>query len=700
MKSTTRPEVPGLEVLVHRFSWCSCGSESHSANHIKLETFKRPVKPGQAVALSYGIGDFDRQKHLFGHVDGLESELVRLEFGGEWDIERLTGALVALSGKHGAVWLDQLSIPQDPASITLHLQNMPQIYCGFAIVVLLPNGPCRCLQDAFNSWNAEVLQDLRHPAGPQGSPALEDFDIRRITSKCFNAFPVSSYHFRLWTKQEFSYARKISAQHCGVPGRCLRGIPYLSPERLETLIERPDHLSRWISWKYASYTDMASNQSEYVKAMRYSTVMAAQDDGEDHLTFAVVSFLVRKTPYDTPTPLRLGAHVARFVLGSTLSRDPHDLENMFSPLDMHSSHVATSQKDFALAVLPAADGYRLPQGHAEMTLPELIDNGIEQYQSHYDNCFKTKLPRGLFEDGIGSMGPKPCLHLRTENIRCVGDVYGSILATHFPTIHKPSVRSVTLLYLIEEPPRPSRLTLSKTYAEAFGSASTAEVCDFMRKLPWKSPPESGVRAYREWEIAIYRGEIAAPVDGWPSPAHEQAMLEASMRREAAWWDPSWPEIDHERACYNFMCDHVCIHPDVAREKGLGLVVKTSDPPCIGFVNGVVYDKMRATEQFQQHHGFPAPALWRRNNGIVPEDWLTLTVSEPTSDLYHQTLEVVKADTRRGLPEHVVDNIGPGYKESVPRYMVRGVWFYCLSDDECIGALLPDDFAEDYDAILV
>jgi hypothetical protein len=33
-------------------------------------------------------------------------------------------------------------------------------------------------------------------------------------------------------------------------------------------------------------------------------------------------------------------------------------------------------------------------------------------------------------------------------------------------------------------------------------------------------------------------------------------------------------------------------------------------------------------------------------------------------------------------------------------MVRGVWFYCLSDDECIGALLPDDFAEDYDAILV
>ena len=187
MESATEPGVPQLEVLVHCFSWCSCGSETHPADHIKVKTFKRPVKPGQAVALSYAFGDFGRQKHLFGHVDGLESEMVRLEYGGEWEIEGLKSALVALSEKHGAVWLDQLSIPQDPTSITSHLQNMPQIYRGFEVVILLPNFPCACLQVAFDSWTSE------------GSHADEegDVDIYSVSMECLNAFPVSSYNFRL-----------------------------------------------------------------------------------------------------------------------------------------------------------------------------------------------------------------------------------------------------------------------------------------------------------------------------------------------------------------------------------------------------------------------------------------------------------------------------------------------------------------------
>ena len=188
MESATNPGAPPqLEVRVHCFSWCSCGSETHPADHIKVKTFTRPVEPGQAVALSYSFGDFDRQTHLFGHVDGVESEAVILEFGGEWEIEGLKGALVALSEKHGAVWLDQLSIPQDPTSITSHLQNMPQIYRGFEVVILLPNFPCACLQVAFDSWTSE------------GSHADEegDVDIYSVSMECLNAFPVSSYNFRL-----------------------------------------------------------------------------------------------------------------------------------------------------------------------------------------------------------------------------------------------------------------------------------------------------------------------------------------------------------------------------------------------------------------------------------------------------------------------------------------------------------------------
>jgi hypothetical protein len=697
-------EAPDLEVLVHCFSWCSCGSETYSADHIKLMTFKRTVKPGQAVALSYGIGDFDRQKHLFGHVDGLESKVVRLEFGGEWEIEGLSSALVALSEKHGAVWLDQLSIPQDPASITSNLQNMPQIYRGFEVVVLLPNAPCSCLKDAFDSWTSEGLHAMK----------TGDLDMWRISIECMNAFPVSSYHFRLWTKQEFSYARTISIHYCGEPGTCLRGAIQRGFEELVTVLQGSGHLSRWASWKYASCTRnaMASNQSESARAMGYSTFRAVQDDGKTNLQSEVSAF--------GSVGDRLNIHTASFLLGKRLHRDRDELENLFMAHHVQSEHVASSQKDFALAVLPAADGYRLPQGHAEMTLPELVDDGVEQYQRESYACFKTKLPRGLFDEGITSMGPKPSLHLRTENIRCLRDVYGSLLTTHFPNIALPIDPVVemmnrfpnftvprdpwlTPLHLRDVPPRPSRLTLSKTYAEAFGRASTAEVSNFILQLPVRISSESRVRDHHGWAIGVYHNGITVPVAGWPSVAHEQAILEILTQQDDHPWKSSWPEIDHERACYNIMCDHVCIHPDVAREKGLGLVVKTSDPPCIGFVNRVVYDRIRATEQYQHRHGSPAPRLWRRQNGIDPEDWLTITLNK-TYEI-HQTLEVVRVNTWRNEQpvnrfRHAVNRFQSRYKTLLPTYVVRGVWYGCLKDDACIGAdLTEEDAAEGYDAVL-
>jgi hypothetical protein len=689
MESATRPGAPPqLEVWVHCFSWCSCGSETHPADHIKVKTFKRPVEPGQAVALSYSFGDFGRQKHLFGHVDGVESESVRLEYGDEWEIEGVKGALVALSKTHGAVWLDQLSIPQDPTSITSHLQNMTHIYRGFEVVVLLPNAPCSCLQVAFDTWTSEDSH----------ANEIGDFDIYGVSGECLNAFPVSSYNFRLWTKQEFTFARTISIHYCGAPGKCLRGDHLQGFEKLDTLSKGSRHLSRWASWKYASCARMASDQNEHGQVMGYSAFRTARTDGVSHLLQEVLLFFSREEHSNASWAHRINAHSASFLLGKRLHRDPHRL-NMFRAYELHSEHVATWQKDFALAVLPAADGYRLPQGHAEMTLPELIDDGIEQYQRHGKRCFKTKLPRGLFEDGTSSMSPKPSIHLRTENIRCLGDVYGSLLPISFPRIEHPRDPWVALLHLRDVPPRPSRLTLSKTYAEAFGRASTVEVRDFMRQLPFSAEFsfQSRAKAYRGWASIIHFGTIPTPVAIWPSSAHEQAIFEGSLWTGTT-WRSSWPEIDHERVCYNIMCDYVCIHPDVAREKGLGLVVKTSDPPCIGFVNRVVYDKIRATEQYQHLQDSPAPELWRKENGIDPQDWLTITLDKGTDDL-HQTLEVVRINARRDFPEHPINDFGSRYKKSTPRYVVRGVWYECLRDDACIGAGLTDG-RKGYNAILI
>jgi hypothetical protein len=396
-------ELPDLRVLVHCFSWCCCRSKIFTADHIKITILKRPVKPGQAVAISYGIGDFDRQNHLFEHVDGLEPEpeLVRLEFGGEWEIQGLANALITLSERHGAIWFDHLSIPQDLASITLHLQNMPRIYREFEVVVLLPNAPCPCLADAFESWQSDGLYTNNYGDG--------DFDINIVATDCPNAFPVSSYHFRLWTKQEFSYARVISIFYCGAPWKCyIDTFEWPNSEIMDTSPECSGHLSRWASWKYASYTETTSNNSEFIKVIKWRTFTAAHRDGEQNLQYEIHAFLGRKacSAIEIDELVRdIGAHTARFLLGEKLQRAWHEPENVFIPVTVHSEHVATLQRDFALAVLPPLGGYRLPQDHADMTPPEFVDDGIEQVQEYMGGCFQTMLPRGLFETGYHRWAP-------------------------------------------------------------------------------------------------------------------------------------------------------------------------------------------------------------------------------------------------------------------------------------------------------
>jgi hypothetical protein len=696
-------ELPDLQVLVHCFSWCCCRSEIFSADHIKVKTLNRPVEPGQAIALSYGIGDFDRKKHLFGHVDGPEPEpaLVRLEFGGEWEIQGLMDALVTLSEDHGAIWFDQLSIPQDPASITLHLRNMPRIYREFEVVVLLPNAPCPCLADAFDSWQSDGLYTRDFLDG--------DFDIDGLAKKCLNAVPVSSYHFRLWTKQEFTYARAISVFYCGAPGKCYIDTfdwPIFDIMDRPTSPECSGHLSRWASWKYGSRTGMTSKESGFTRVMKWQEFIEAHRDGEENLELLIFVFFMRKACKASgfsemdQTVRHIGAHKARFLLGGKLQRAWHELEDDFAPEDLYREHFVTVQRDFALAVLPQIGGYRLPQGHADMTLPELVDDGVQQIQEYEGGCFKTLLPRGLFEDGIRSMCPKPSLYLRTEYIECLRDVYGSLSSRNFPNIDWPRVPWMTLLHLRDVPRNSARLPQSNTYGEVFGSASTAEVCDFMRGIPGIDSvrTRSRIKAHKRWATAVSDGEIPAPVDSWPSPVHEQAIFESSILDGRTWG--SWPEVNHESACYNIMCDHLHIHPNVAREKGLGLIVKVSNPPCIGLVNGVVYDKIRGIEQCRRRHGSSTAELLRRDSGLCPEDWLTITLDpETASDKGHLTLEATISNT---LPQGIEHNytLNPRYNPSVPMYTVRGVWHDCFGDDPCIGAELTWDLEEDYGAILI
>jgi hypothetical protein len=150
-------------------------------------------------------------------------------------------ALVELSESHGAIWMDQLSIPQDTASIAINLQNMPQIYRTLDVVVLLPDALCSCLKDVVDLYDAE------HSSVMSENGSL---DVAAIVGVCLNAFPVSSYHFRLWTKQEFTYARAIRIWYCGLPvGSCSPGVRDWIHHVSKDIPSDPGHLSGWSRWK-------------------------------------------------------------------------------------------------------------------------------------------------------------------------------------------------------------------------------------------------------------------------------------------------------------------------------------------------------------------------------------------------------------------------------------------------------------------
>jgi hypothetical protein len=197
----------------------------------------------------------------------------RLEFGGEWEIQGLMNALVTLSDQHGAIWLDQLSMPQDPVSLAIHLQNMPRVYHMLEVVVLLPNAPCQCLNEALESWAAD------------GSWAYDgDLNMTAVAGACLNAFPVSSYHFRLWTKLEFAYAVAISIHYSGAPPRqCSRETYNWLYQTTRIPTQSEGYLSWWASWKYASCAEKSQKESEYTEEMAWSMFREAHVTGRDHL---------------------------------------------------------------------------------------------------------------------------------------------------------------------------------------------------------------------------------------------------------------------------------------------------------------------------------------------------------------------------------------------------------------------------------
>lgn len=579
---------------------------------------------------------------------------------------------------------------QDPARIPIQLQNMPTIYRAFEVVILLPNAPCSCFREALAAYEADD-ETFRDTNG--------DFELYKTQDKCPNAIPISSYHFRLWTKQEFAYASQISIHYCGLPGgSCGVGYSWLwAASRIPT--NRPGQLSKWAQRKYedslAAVT--AEVQSEL---MAWSSFRAALVAGRDNLISTIWEFYLKQDlDYHIGALNRHLVLCAKFLLGAKLERTASKQDEVFIFASANLQHLATVKQDFAVAVFPAMKGYVVPTEWADMPLPDLLTNGLEQYEQRHNSRMQTILPKGLFEIGPASMRCVPTMYLRHDMVSNYSQAYGAILAASY----RPVTVADHVMLRVRDPPA-SRLPLAKTYRGAFGGRSTDESRGFVKKVTRITHYSFGNKrneALTAWAGATIRGHIAVSDDSWPSAAHEKAIFEESLHSERSW--SSWPEVDHERVCFELLCDWASIHPDVARAKQLGLVVKTADPPCIGFVNGKIYDAMRKIERRLelQDRGItdgdpcftPGP-----DDAILAEEWLSIVVTNVNEPASNRFLVLEALNSRIPFDPALIHE--PPRDRPMPTYMALGVWFWSRKDDPSIGAELATSWSRECNAMLL
>ena len=143
-------------------------------------------------------------------------------------------------------------------------------------------------------------------------------------------------------------------------------------------------------------------------------------------------------------------------------------------------------------------------------------------------------------------------------------------------------------------------------------------------------------------------------------------------------------------------------PRCCTREELRLLVKTSEPPCIGLFNGDIFSNPDSIERYRCKDGTPAPEPWTGVGRpmIFPGDWLTIlanTGRDLTAESAVMTLEALMVDGHFDVTAY------PGEPRSgnfVRTYHVVGVCFSCLQSDPCIGAELIKEQEEACDALLL
>lgn len=402
-----------------------------SSTHLSIEMLEAPLDHGQATAISYTWGEFNRTEVPIGHFSTNGSNTISVELGEEWNVSEFIHSLASISSQ-GPIWLDQLCIPQKDEAIRQALASVPTIYRTFDVVVLMPGRPCRCLGDFLADADSISVR-----AGELLMPDVATEFEKRITKyvRCLNFTAPSSWFNRLWPRQELMYSQRIcciwtsqNAPSCVLNSRGEEAVhlsPYLAAMRTRLLNQ--GHTKLQADFQLSSHARTGQWQGVH-EFMEYTRRVSPVD-------------LFRFLGGETLQKGKLDAKIeplARFILGFKHMTNSTSLAST-----MEKARVASQTRDYVLSVWVDCPQYVVPSNFKTLSLAGLMQDAVDQLATKHGLHFVTTAPQGLCDaSNVPSACWVPKHYFPSVEVNSLKDVYGPVFTEQSPAAPLFTFRSL------------------------------------------------------------------------------------------------------------------------------------------------------------------------------------------------------------------------------------------------------------------
>ena len=663
-------------VLAASFTWCFDETCQSSANtHLLVTRTYVPLEAGNAIAISYTWGEFDRRDVPIGHDES--GNEVALNLGCEWSasefIDKIASMGYDLTPTDTAMpfWIDQLCIPQDDeAIIRATLAAIPKIFYTFDAVALLPGSPCKCLRENLEAYGRHQRSDFSQAE----SDRLSIMWAEKM-ALCVNSTSFCSYFERVWTRQEMLYTRKMHLQWTGSEtSRCvfpsagdeniMLGLLGLNDDNtdLDHLEQKAMEAERDLA-PFARQVYQRAVSTEITNTHALAKVKLKHDKAWHNTVLAFEDFLSKNIPRTYGRYYAIDT-LCRFLLGEPLefihggSRDAViSEEDRLRKFASRLSGVgwvqrsATRPRDYVLAVWIDCPRYVVPKEYATMSLLNLMEDAILQLERNFGMTVPVTAFAGLFGSPRQSAFWQPTHYLPDLEVQHTRHVYGPVVSDcPLLPIAKPAAVSLNVYN-----PRLGRSKNTMPFVDFVDGKTAVEILDFVRHIVgrWSNATMERIESARQFEFC-------EPVEGFRAgvktvllmshPTMQGAMPPAIAGlplAETLITQTILPMISQDfghfyRIVFDLVCEALGLSLNVDRfRESLCLVVYAAEHPAIGICRQ------------EQRHG---ELETREEEDPINRITICRDIVGPGSG--HTLLEAVKRSSEG---------------ESLPTYVCVGIW---------------------------